>query len=68
MLIPWSLSGLLTEGTGEVEFSIKFFKTALNGNDVNLVYELNTAPVISKILEGIPTTRNYEQYATINGV
>lgn len=51
MIIPWCIEGEATRVAGEITYSIRFFKTDLTGS--NLLYNLNTIPVKSKILKGI---------------
>lgn len=50
ILIPWQISDMVTQNSGNVTFSLRFFK--LDDFDKS-IYELNTLPATSKILKGI---------------
>ena len=50
ILIPWQISHIVTQISGSVTFSFRFFKL----NDFNeCIYEINTLPATSKILKGM---------------
>lgn len=49
MLLPWCIQGPATAAAGEIQFAIRFFQ--LNTNK-EIIYDLNTLPAKSKILEG----------------
>ena len=69
ILFPWGISGLVTEYSGLVEFSIKFFKTAKNNNNLSfpeLVFELNTLPATSRILQGLAPNLNHAEYREVH--
>ena len=54
MLIPWNIKNTATKCAGPIEFSIKFYKTAIEttNNQSVIIYEFNTQIAISQILEG----------------
>lgn len=54
MLIPWEISGKVTEYAGIVEYAIRFY--TIDG-DLNLQYSLNTLSAKSKVLHGIDCTK-----------
>lgn len=49
VLIPWCIQGPATAYAGTVEFSILFFRL---DPDQNIIYQLNTLPAKSKVLQG----------------
>lgn len=51
MLIPWCIEGEATKASGNVTYSIRFFKVDATGKF--LIYNLNTLPATSKVLVGI---------------
>lgn len=55
ILFPWCIDGLATEKAGILEYSIKFFQVADNKK---IVYNLNTLPAQSKILNGLNPLNN----------
>lgn len=63
MIIPWVLDSVLAASAGEIEFSIRFFKTTecekadSNETEIILSYNLNTIPAKSKILKGLQVTQ-----------
>ena len=57
MLIPWCIDGEATKAAGEVTYSIRFFKISDDGK--YLVYNLNTLPATSKVLNGINVLDGY---------
>lgn len=67
MLIPWSLSNHVLAKSGNVSFSIRFFKTSLDlipgepRTDIKIVYELNFLPVTSRVLAGINIKNNIQE-------
>ena len=54
MIFPWNIKKSATKVAGEIEFSIKFYKTTSStiNNSTILLYEFNTIPTKTKILEG----------------
>ena len=54
IIFPWNIKNSATKVAGDIEFSIKFYKTTsgTTNNSSVLLYEFNTIPVKSKILEG----------------
>lgn len=64
MIIPWHLTDHVAAKEGNVMFSIRFFKTALDlipgepSADPKIIYELNFLPSTSKILKGITLKEN----------
>lgn len=74
MLIPWCIEGEATKAAGEVTYSIRFFQVDATGKYI--VYNLNTIPSVSKVLNGInvldfikvsppPTREQYENTDTV---
>lgn len=53
MIIPWNIDGAATQQKGELKYSIRFYKIAGEGKDSEIVYNLNTLPASSEILEGL---------------
>ena len=51
MLIPWAIGGPATMAAGTVTFAIRFYR--LNSDGTELIYNLNTMPVQSKVLHGM---------------
>lgn len=62
LYIPWPITQAVTEGTGTVEFSIRFFKLSENVEEITdengesqeirkVIYSLNTRPAKGKILD-----------------
>ena len=54
ILFPWHISGEATAAAGEIEYSIRFYKTDTTGEYYE--YSLNTKTAKSRILEGMETT------------
>lgn len=54
MIFPWHISGEATAAPGEVEFSIRFYKTDPSGKFFE--YCLNTKTATSRVQEGMETT------------
>ena len=54
ILFPWHISGEATAAAGEIEYSIRFYKTDSTGKYFE--YSLNTKTAKSRILEGMETT------------
>lgn len=59
IIIPWNISNLLTSSSGEVQYSFRFFKIEekmVNGVlEKQLVYNLNTMPAKTKVLQSLDT-------------
>lgn len=53
MIFPWSVGGSATLQSGTIEYAIRFFKIDGEGKNAKLVYNLNTLPTKSKILNSI---------------
>lgn len=53
MIIPWNIDGAATQQKGELRYSIRFYKLNGEGKDSEIVYNLNTLPASSEILEGL---------------
>lgn len=53
MIIPWNIDGAATQKAGILKYSIRFYKLAGNGETSELVYNLNTLPAESEILESL---------------
>ena len=51
MLIPWCIEGEATKAAGDVIYSIRFFNVDESGK--YLIYNLNTIPTTSKVLNGL---------------
>ena len=51
LIFPWLLSGYVTEISGNIEYSIKFFR--INEAGTKYLYNLNTLPATSVILYGL---------------
>ena len=51
LIFPWLLSGYVTEISGNIEYSIKFFR--INEAGTKYLYNLNTLPATSAILYGL---------------
>jgi len=62
MLIPWCIEGEATKAAGEVTYSIRFFKVDITGKYI--VYNLNTIPSVSKVLNGI----NVMDFVLVHGL
>ena len=59
IIIPWCIEGPATAYAGKVEFSIKFYKMSSDGS---LIYNLNTQPAVSKVLQGMDVFEETENY------
>lgn len=69
MIIPWSISGLVTAAPGPVKFSIRFYKVSqdeANNQPAELVYNLNTQVASSKILYGIDLSEEMIDYTQVD--
>jgi hypothetical protein len=53
IIIPWEIDGSATQCKGTIQYSIRFFKIDGSGESAKLVYNLNTLPAESKILDGL---------------
>ena len=53
MIIPWNIDGAATQKAGLLIYSIRFYKLAGEGEYAELVYNLNTLPAQSEILESL---------------
>lgn len=53
MIIPWNIDGAATQKAGLLKYSIRFYKLAGEGENAELVYNLNTLPAQSEILESL---------------
>ena len=53
LIFPWSVGGSATLQSGTIEYAIRFFKIDGEGKNAKLVYNLNTLPTKSKILNSI---------------
>lgn len=53
IIIPWEIDGSATQYKGTIKYSIRFYKIGGEGQSAKLVYNLNTLPAESKILEGL---------------
>jgi len=53
MIFPWSVGGAATNKEGQLEYAIRFYRVDGQGNDAKLVYNLNTLPTSSEILQSI---------------
>ena len=69
IILPWCLDANVAEASGDVEFSIQFFKTdevaqTVGSNDktIILTYSLNTLPAKSRILSNIEVKQINEGY------
>lgn len=54
MIFPWHISGEATAAQGEIEYSVRFYKTDPTGKYYE--YSLNTKTAKSRIMEGMETT------------
>lgn len=54
IIFPWHISGEATAAQGEIEYSVRFYKTDPTGKYYE--YSLNTKTARSRILEGMETT------------
>lgn len=53
IIIPWEIDGSATQCKGLLKYSIRFYKIEGSGEAAKLVYNLNTLPAESKILNGL---------------
>lgn len=53
MIIPWNIDGAATQVAGSIKYSIRFYKLAGEGANAQLVYNLNTLPAQSEILQSL---------------
>lgn len=53
IVIPWEVDGSATQYKGILKYSIRFYKIDGSGESAKLVYNLNTLPATTKILEGL---------------
>lgn len=64
LYIPWPITKAVTEGSGNIEFSLRFFKLSENVEEVTdelgnkqelrkVIFSLNTKPATGKILDGL---------------
>ena len=53
MIIPWNIDGAATQKAGIIKYSIRFFKLSGEGENAQLVYNLNTLPAQSEILSSL---------------
>lgn len=51
ILFPWVIEGEATKAAGKIQYSIRFFE--LDDSGTYLLYNLNTLPAESQVLEGI---------------
>lgn len=58
ILFPWHISGEASAEAGEIEFSVRFYKTDETGKYFD--YSLNTKTATSRVLEGMDTTQEQE--------
>lgn len=54
IIFPWHISGEATAAAGEIEYSVRFYKTDASGKYFE--YCLNTKTATSRVLEGMETT------------
>lgn len=50
VIVPWCIQGAATVESGEIEFSLRFYR--LDTGTKTITYSLNTLPAKSKILQG----------------
>ena len=53
MIFPWNVGGAATMAEGTIEYAIRFYKIGGQGDNKQLVYNLNTLSTKSKILSSI---------------
>lgn len=53
MIIPWNIDGAATQVAGPLKYSIRFYKLVGEGENAELVYNLNTLPAESEILQSL---------------
>lgn len=53
MIIPWNIDGSATQKAGTIRYSIRFYKLTGEGENAELVYNLNTLPAESEIKESL---------------
>lgn len=53
MIFPWNVGGAATMAEGTIEYAIRFYKINGQGDNKQLVYNLNTLSTKSKILSSI---------------
>lgn len=51
LIIPWNIDGAATQSAGTIKYSIRFYKLQGEGKEAKIVYNLNTLPAESKILD-----------------
>ena len=66
ILFPWHISGEATAAAGEIEYSIRFYKTDPTGKYFE--YSLNTKTAKSRIMEGMETTEEQELQYTADAL
>ncbi len=67
MIIPWNIAGSATKEKGKLQYSIRFYKLHGEGKDAKIVYNLNTLPAESEILESLnvdPLNKEEVDYQT----
>lgn len=53
MIFPWVVGDAATQRSGDIEYAIRFFKIDGEGENLQLIYNLNTLPTKSKVLSNI---------------
>ncbi len=56
IIIPWAVGYEATKTAGDIQFSVQFYK--MNDDGTQYIYNLNTLPAKSKILDTIITTQD----------
>ena len=67
IVIPWEVDGTATQYKGTLKYSIRFYKIDGSGESAKLVYNLNTLPAETKILQGLnvdPLNRDVIDFET----
>lgn len=60
ILFPWAIDGGATAAAGTLTFAIRFYK--LNSGGESLQYNLNLIPQQTKVLAGLDSEVNYNEY------
>ena len=60
ILFPWAVDGGATAAAGTLTFAIRFYKLSEGGDKI--IYNLNTIPSTTKVLQGLNSELDYRNY------
>ena len=60
ILFPWAVDGGATAAAGTLTFAIRFYKLSEGGDKI--IYNLNTLPSTTKVLQGLNSELDYRDY------